>query len=213
VEDFQCESQQLLGPGDILYVPPGVAHWGISKGEGITYSIGFRAPRITDLLSRGVDARLETISTEDFYRDPDLTAVNRPGEISIEDSRRAKNQFLAALSQQEDTRWFGELVTEPKYQLDPISSSQTPDVEDLRQAGTCLGLSPDSKLAWQQSGENVVVFANGESTVYSDAVLPMIIVLCSEWLLDHAAVKDAMDNPESAALIINLLELGCLELK
>ncbi|MFT4826427.1 MAG: 50S ribosomal protein L16 3-hydroxylase [Halioglobus sp.] len=213
VEDFQCESQQLLGPGDILYVPPGVAHWGISKGEGITYSIGFRAPRITDLLSRGVDARLETISTEDFYRDPDLTAVNRPGEISIEDSRRAKNQFLAALSQQEDTRWFGELVTEPKYQLDPISSSQTPDVEDLRQAGTCLGLSPDSKLAWQQSGENVVVFANGESTVYSDTVLPMIIVLCSEWLLDHAAVKDAMDNPESAALIINLLELGCLELK
>ncbi len=213
VEDFQCESQQLLNPGDILYVPPGVAHWGIARGECITYSIGFRAPRIADLLSRGVDARLETLSTEDFYRDPDLTRITRPGEISIEDSRRAKNQFLAALNQQEDTRWFGELVTEPKYQLEPLALTETPDIEELRQAGTCLGLCPDAKLAWQQYDGSVVVFANGESIVCGDAVLPMIIVLCSEWLLEDAALGDALANSDNAALLIDLLELGCLELK
>lgn len=213
VKDFQSESQQLLSPGDILYVPPGVAHWGIARGECITYSIGFRAPRIADLLSRGVDARLESLSTQEFYRDPDLTSINRPGEISIEDSRRAKNQLLAALNEQNDTRWFGELVTEPKYQLEPVSLSETPGIEDLQQAGTCIGLCADAKLAWQQADDNVVVFANGESIVCGNAILPMIILLCSEGLLEDAALADALNDPDNAALLTALLELGCLELK
>ena len=35
-------------PGDVLYLPPGIAHWGIAEGECMTYSLGFahRASRI-----------------------------------------------------------------------------------------------------------------------------------------------------------------------
>src|SRR6056297_2952827 len=34
---FDTREEYLLGPGDILYVPPGVAHWGIAKGECTTF--------------------------------------------------------------------------------------------------------------------------------------------------------------------------------
>lgn len=213
LEDFQCESTHLLGPGDILYVPPGVAHWGVASGECMTYSIGFRAPRMTQILSRGVDSVLENFSTEDFYSDPDLTATNRPGEISKEDSRRAKDQLMAAMSEFEDTRWFGELVTEPKYDSDFNTSNEGLSLADLRNSETPLGLSPHSKLAWQQTAGDIAVFANGESKIFGDAVLPTLIVLCGEWLLEDAALRDAWDDSENAALLLYLLELGCLELK
>jgi hypothetical protein len=32
------------------YLPPGLAHFGVALDEGLTYSIGFRAPRVSDLL-------------------------------------------------------------------------------------------------------------------------------------------------------------------
>ena len=35
--------------GDVLYLPPGVAHWGTAARASITYSIGMRAPQLSDL--------------------------------------------------------------------------------------------------------------------------------------------------------------------
>ncbi|MFK8047938.1 MAG: cupin domain-containing protein [Halioglobus sp.] len=213
LENFQCQSTHLLSPGDILYVPPGVAHWGVASGESMTYSVGFRAPRMSDILSRGVDAALETLSAEAFYSDPGLASTHRPGEISSEDNRRAKDQLIAALSKFEDTQWFGELVTEPKHPFEPIFESEAFSLADLRDDDAILGLCAHSKIAWQQSAEDIVVFANGESKVFGHAVLPTLIVLCGEWLMEGSALSIAVEDTETATLLVYLLELGCLEFK
>ena len=47
---FRATREWLLEPGDMLYLPPGVAHDGVADGECITYSIGFRAPTWQELL-------------------------------------------------------------------------------------------------------------------------------------------------------------------
>src|SRR5260221_416764 len=44
LERFAPEAEWLLEPGDILYLPPGVAHHGVAETECLTWSIGFRAP-------------------------------------------------------------------------------------------------------------------------------------------------------------------------
>src|SRR5205085_5385100 len=41
---FTPSDEWLLGPGDMLYLPPGWGHDGVAVGECITASIGFRAP-------------------------------------------------------------------------------------------------------------------------------------------------------------------------
>src|SRR5690242_5683483 len=41
----------VLGPGDMLYLPPGMKHDGVALDPCYTYSIGFRAPRGTELRS------------------------------------------------------------------------------------------------------------------------------------------------------------------
>ena len=48
--DFRAEEEWILEAGDMLYLPPGVAHDGTAVGECLTYSIGFRAPTYQELL-------------------------------------------------------------------------------------------------------------------------------------------------------------------
>jgi 50S ribosomal protein L16 3-hydroxylase len=47
---FATDEEWLLEPGDMLYLPPGVAHWGVAEGPCFTYSIGFLSPSHTTLV-------------------------------------------------------------------------------------------------------------------------------------------------------------------
>ncbi|MGZ5651941.1 MAG: cupin domain-containing protein, partial [Usitatibacter sp.] len=44
LERFEPEEEWVLEAGDMLYLPPGVAHHGVAESECLTWSIGFRAP-------------------------------------------------------------------------------------------------------------------------------------------------------------------------
>ena len=50
LRSFVADDEWLLEPGDMLYLPPGVAHWGVAEGPCFTYSIGFLAPSQDDLI-------------------------------------------------------------------------------------------------------------------------------------------------------------------
>ena len=71
-------SAHSVREGDVLYVPPGVAHWGTATRACITYSIGMRAPQLSDLLAGLPD----TERLNPFYADPDLVVTeSRPGSF------------------------------------------------------------------------------------------------------------------------------------
>ena len=40
LKEFEAEEEWVLEPGDMLYLPPGVAHWGVAETECLTFSIG-----------------------------------------------------------------------------------------------------------------------------------------------------------------------------
>jgi 50S ribosomal protein L16 3-hydroxylase len=211
LDNFECEAQYTLNCGDILYVPPGVAHWGVAEGECTTFSIGFRAPRLQDLVSRHADSWLEQNSGDRFYRDPPLSASNRPGEILSRDLASAKEQLMAALAQMEDDRWFGELVTEPKYPLDLSVDDAPLDLSILEDNDSVVELLPDARLAWQQQGQTLVVFASGQSLNHGPAVLEVLTALCGTGILSGEPLASALKKPECAILIEQLWELGCLD--
>jgi ribosomal protein L16 Arg81 hydroxylase len=39
------QAGRTLSPGDMLYLPPKVAHHGVALEKGLTYSVGFLAPK------------------------------------------------------------------------------------------------------------------------------------------------------------------------
>jgi 50S ribosomal protein L16 3-hydroxylase len=205
LEQFDCQQEYLLEPGDILYVPPGLAHWGIARGECTTFSIGFRAPRRQDMLARLVDQALERAAPDQFLSDPGRLRAARPGELSAGDVRNARAQALALLEADTGGRWLGELVTEPRY-AQPGGEVDEQVVAALLLGNLSLVREPGSVLAWMEQGDELLVFANGLSQSASPALRPLMEALCARGVANCNSVECADD--EISDLIHFLLESG-----
>src|SRR5437762_13345898 len=72
---FRPDHEVLLDPGDMLYLPPGIAHDGVAIAACSTYSIGFRAPSAQELGIAFVDWLRDRIALHGRYRDQVLPAA------------------------------------------------------------------------------------------------------------------------------------------
>ena len=105
----------VCGPGDMLYLPPGIRHDGVALEPCFTYSIGFRAPRGAELGAAFLDWLHERGLPEASYRDPRLAPTATPGRIPDE-----MIDFAAAVlrrirwSRADVAAFLGEYLTTPK---------------------------------------------------------------------------------------------------
>ena len=116
---FEPEEEWVLEPGDLLYLPPGVAHHGIAEGPCFTYSIGFLAPSQGELVQAFLGYLAEVLEhrldPRAIYEDPDLTPAADP--LAIGDPMLGR--FRGALG---GIRWdrgdvedfVGRFLTRPK---------------------------------------------------------------------------------------------------
>jgi len=112
---FAPRSAHVLGPGDMLYLPPGIAHDGVALDTCTTYSIGFRAAGATELAQAFLDYLRDHIDLPGRYADADLVATDTPARIDA-----AMQARIAALLAQirVDRRtldtFAGSFLSEPK---------------------------------------------------------------------------------------------------
>jgi 50S ribosomal protein L16 3-hydroxylase len=206
LRNFNCTEEYVLGPGDILYVPPGLAHWGIAQGECTTFSIGFRAPRVNDMVSRWADRLLEQLDPDLFYSDSHIEPVTRAGEIRPRDLERVRAQVQAVLDEEIDKHWFGELVTEPRYDSITDDDSLAEARALLSDGAGVVALSPAARVAWQQEQAGIRVYANGESRLFNESVLDSLMTLCESWRLEGESLSRCLTLPETTKLLEYLLE-------
>lgn len=211
LEGFACREEHVLRRGDVLYLPPGVAHWGIGRGECTTFSLGFRAPRLNDMLSRHVDALLERMDPERFFQDSGRAPAGRAGEIAAADIRRALAQIEAALREHRDARWFGELVTEPRYNCRPGKRELAAARRRLADPDACVSQHPAGKLAWRLEDSGFTLYANGDSLACDASLLPWIEALCEGQRLDRAALEVLDALPGGARSLEFLLQTGAID--
>ncbi|MGB0845159.1 MAG: cupin domain-containing protein [Thiolinea sp.] len=94
---FEPEYDWILKPGDMLYLPPGVAHYGAAIGECMTYSIGFRAPSQADLLEDLLGELLENPVLQQRFADPGRTLQHDPTKLSTQDLERLTDFVMEVL--------------------------------------------------------------------------------------------------------------------
>ena len=118
LERFEPTDEWVLGPGDMLYVPPRWGHDGVAEDECMTCSIGFRTPMGTELarelLQRVLDD-VEADADEPHFRDPPRSATETPARMPAAldaFARKAVDRLLRDPSQL--ARALGEVMTEPK---------------------------------------------------------------------------------------------------
>jgi 50S ribosomal protein L16 3-hydroxylase len=84
LQHFEAEQSWACEPGDLLYLPPGVAHRGTALTPGcMTYSVGFRTVDPLQVADEAFAQRADGESSTSSAAAPDpwLKATSRPGEI------------------------------------------------------------------------------------------------------------------------------------
>ena len=118
---FEPEFDWLLGPGDMLYVPPLWGHDGVAVGPCMTASIGFRAPRRSDLARDMLAQMADDIDTPDGelpLRDRPAQASATPGRVPTVLRDAAQAAVARAMNQTDALeRALGQQLSEPKPQV------------------------------------------------------------------------------------------------
>jgi len=81
LQNFTAAQEWILEPGDMLYLPPHVAHDGIALDPGCqTWSVGFRSPSFKELLQEGLWRLAESLedipALENKFADPKQGATH-----------------------------------------------------------------------------------------------------------------------------------------
>ena len=186
--------------GDVLYLPPGIAHWGTARRACITYSIGMRAPQLSDVGG----ALPDTHGHNPFYEDPDLSASEaRPGYISSQAIARATG-LLPKLAQTPDVaEALGRYVSETKAWLRPDGA--TPDeVRRCLRDQLRLTVHGMARIAW----DDCTVYVNGRCRRLQSGEAAVVEEICRTRELRRCASAFV----SSRELVRWLLEMGAFEI-
>jgi 50S ribosomal protein L16 3-hydroxylase len=106
LKSFKAEDKRDLAPGQLLYLPPQVAHDGVALDWCTTYSIGFRAPTQKEIVSSFLDYVQEHVIAPDRFADPDLKATDTPAALSTQYVKEIQRQLTALTWTKSDIAQF-----------------------------------------------------------------------------------------------------------
>lgn len=175
LKNFDTMQEWVLEAGDMLYLPPHLAHWGIAISDGdkdcMTYSIGFRAPKNQELATEFLGFmqdkfNQEQIMLDGIYQDADLTLQKHPAEIG-------KKMINAVSENLQKIKWTDEIVSEfiGTYLSEPkpdvvFDGNKKISLRTFSEKLSTLGITLDLKSLMLFSDN--CFFLNGEMINFTD---------------------------------------------
>jgi 50S ribosomal protein L16 3-hydroxylase len=180
---FRAEQEWVLEPGDMLYLPPGVAHEGVALEPCLTYSIGFRAPSSADLAMIAAQALVETGARDRLAADRGRAPVRRQGEIDAASLRLLREHLrseLDALPADVLVRQVGELLTTPRGGPPaPRRAPPSSSVAKRLRGGAALERAPAARVAWAATADGALLFVDGRTFSLAGALAPLAAVIAA----------------------------------
>lgn len=185
LKNFHTEEEWVLEPGDMLYLPPRCAHWGIAVGACMTYSIGFRAPSAQELATQFLAWMSENICLDGMYADPDLKSMQHPAEIGGQMLEKTQAMLRKiAWSEAEIAGFLGSYLTEPKSHI-VFDPPHRISLETFTKRFAVHGVRLDLKSQMLFEGSHV--FINGETVQLKGAALKLMTALADQRTLSPSA--------------------------
>ncbi|MET0289183.1 MAG: cupin domain-containing protein [Pseudoxanthomonas sp.] len=196
---FTASHDWVLGPGDMLYLPPGVPHHGVAEDPCLTFSVGMRAPSAAELIGDYLDTLVAEADDAMRYQDPDLKLPVDPNEIDAAAMTRAV-VALNALRMNDPERlanWFGRFITTYRSAGEVAAPAEAADldvdaVEQALAEGGLLHRHPMARMAWRRRAKrDAVLFVSGQ-----EHAMPVVE---ASWL----ASTEAVSGEDFARLSVN----------
>ncbi|WP_106478625.1 cupin domain-containing protein [Phytohalomonas tamaricis] len=210
LESFEVDAEQdwVLEPGDMLYLPPRIAHHGVSQSDDcMTFSVGFRAPSADEIVTSFADYMGEQLSETLRYNDADLKSGDHAGKLEAAAIERVRALLLKTLDDRAQlAQWFGRYMTQAKYP-DQLVEAEEPvhadEVEAALKDGIVLERTLGSRFAFHEDEHGVTLFVDGDG------------VSCEARLARHLASTAPIDESvlrflDASVLLAALLTRGSL---
>jgi 50S ribosomal protein L16 3-hydroxylase len=112
--EFHPDQEYILESGDVLYIPPGVAHHGISLTDSLSYSVAFRSYSDFDYLASFGDFGADT-SKGGVAIHPVVESSSETDVITDQYILKIQDSFKKAISDKEQLSiWLGQMMSAPR---------------------------------------------------------------------------------------------------
>jgi 50S ribosomal protein L16 3-hydroxylase len=208
LQHFDPQEEWVLEPGDMLYLPPHIAHDGVAEGECMTCSIGFRAPSTSELSGQFLYHLAERLGEADErageasarYKDPAQPAVSNPAQLPPLLIDRV-GSILAALTWNEKdvASFLGTYLSEPKANVvfDPPrrALNEMRFIERVKKSG--LRLDKKTILLYNDTS----YFLNGEQETLPPTLKKWLPELADRRYLQGKRFVTLSDDSSMTALL------------
>ncbi|MEQ0925111.1 cupin domain-containing protein [Acinetobacter schindleri] len=170
--EMDVNFDEVLAPGDLLYVPPGLSHYGVAEDDCLTFSFGFRMPNVSDMMDRVGDKFAENEVLRNPLTDIIRDQISAAGEVTTSELEYLKSKIMEQLHNSnvlEDA--IMSLMSEPKYpeNIPEAEEIGTGDLEEALDQGYSIMLEPASRLLYTEEDDEILFWGNGEGLCVSEA--------------------------------------------
>jgi 50S ribosomal protein L16 3-hydroxylase len=208
LSDFRPSAEWVLEPGDLLYLPPGVAHDGVALGDCITLSVGFRSPAWQELAEPWFLRQAARAQMPGRFADAGARPTRRPGALPAAMIDETWRRFARLRPRRRDgIEMLLAVLTEPKPQVVFDRPSRAGTLAAFARAATAgrlrVRLDPRSRCLY--SGRRFAI--NGEVLPTRDFD-PLLATLADTRELAADSLRGA--SPALRALLHEWMAAGWL---
>ena len=211
-EAFQAIIDEVLLPGDILYIPPGFPHEGVALEASMSFSVGFRAKSGCDLLSGLADYVIDKELGRTLLSDPKRPIHHHQGQINGSDFAKIKAQLQAVLDNDTLMADFaGSYFSKTKCALDLQVLDDPLDAAGLLGALSDQPLVRTGGLRCFYADETLaqgVCYVDGERFAFGAACQDAVRALCDHDRLAQAQLQCGLYQPAFVAQWVAWVNAG-----
>jgi 50S ribosomal protein L16 3-hydroxylase len=171
IASFEPIIDQVLLPGDIIYIPANHPHNGVALEECLNYSVGFRAPSQQEMLSSFADFSIDNNLFNERYTDEEIAPREFTGEIKQPEVARFKLMLQQLLDTEQFSNWTAEFLSQggKKQDFDEQDSQNFShqDIDEKLKAGVhfvrCLGVKAVFVEDLSPNIQDFVFYIQGEA--------------------------------------------------
>ena len=101
LKNFTPDTTYTLEPGDLIFIPPHVAHRGTSITDGLSLSIGFKSIEDKAIMEQVAVELVNQFQSELFYKTSYASAVTDPFEVSEKTMNEIKARILTNMNSEQ----------------------------------------------------------------------------------------------------------------
>lgn len=204
--EIDVQFDEVLAPGDLLYVPPGMAHYGVAEDDCLTFSFGFRMPNVAGMMERISDQFSANTLLQNPVVDIARKQISQIGEINTTELSHLKDLVLAQLKDSSalDAAIMS-YMSEPKYpdNIPEADEIEADDLKEILHEGYEVLLEPASRLLYTEQNGTLNFWGNGEVLFIAEPFVQKLKAIANGESLPFDSQFNNDETLENVAHLLN----------